>query len=106
MASRRSFLETGVLSVAAGLARRSSAQVRPAAPVAPSDRVRVGFIGVGNRGDQLLDAFAAQPDVEIAALCDVYEPYRRRDLAAVHPRYKSMGRIPRMRVAVPDAIPR
>ena len=51
MASRRMFLETGVLAAtAAGLARRVVA--------APSDRVRVGFIGVGNRGDQLLDAFA------------------------------------------------
>ena len=106
MASRRSFLETGVLSAVAGLARRSSAQARPAAPVAPSDRVRVGFIGVGNRGDQLLDAFATQKDVEIAALCDVYEPYLQRDAAAVHPRYRSMGRIPRMRVAVPASAPR
>jgi len=106
MASRRSFLETGVLSVAGGLARRSSAQARPATPAVPGGRVRVGFIGVGNRGDQLLDAFAGQPDVEIAALCDVYEPYLQRDAAAVHPRYRSMGRIPRMRVAVPASVPR
>jgi predicted dehydrogenase len=106
MASRRSFLETSVLSVAAGLARRSSAQARPAAPVAPSDRVRVGFIGVGNRGDQLLDAFVKQPDVEIAALCDVYEPYLERDAGAIHPRFKAMGRIPRMRVPIPASVPR
>jgi predicted dehydrogenase len=64
----------------------------------------VGFIGVGNRGDQLLDAFAKQPDVEIAALCDVYEPYLQRDPAAIHPRYKAMGRIPRMRAAVPPSV--
>jgi predicted dehydrogenase len=32
-------------------------------------------IGVGNRGDQLLDAFLVHKDCEIAALCDVYEPY-------------------------------
>jgi predicted dehydrogenase len=107
MVSRRRFLEAGVLAAsAAGLARRSSAQARPAAPAAPSDRVRVGFIGVGNRGDQLLDAFAAQPDVEIAALCDVYEPYLRRDAAAIHPRYKAMGRIPRMRTGVGASVPR
>ena len=61
----------------AGLARR--------APAAPSDRVRVGFIGVGNRGGQLLDGFAAQPDVEVAALCDVYEPYLQRDAAPSTP---------------------
>src|SRR5947209_6010697 len=39
------------------------------------DRVRLGFIGVGNRGDQLLDAFLVHHDAEIVALCDVYEPY-------------------------------
>jgi predicted dehydrogenase len=37
--------------------------------------VRVGFIGVGNRGDQVLDAFLQQPDVEIAAVCDIHQPY-------------------------------
>jgi predicted dehydrogenase len=99
MASRRMFLEKGALAAtAAGLARRVAA--------APSDRVRVGFIGVGNRGDQLLDAFALQPDVEIAALCDVYEPYLRRDAAAIHPRYRAMGRIPRMRTSVAASVPR
>src|SRR5438045_3726445 len=39
------------------------------------ERVRLGFIGVGNRGDQLLDAFLVHADAEVAALCDVYEPY-------------------------------
>ena len=40
-----------------------------------SDRVRVGFIGLGNRGDQVLDAFLAQKDAEIVALCDIHMPY-------------------------------
>lgn len=40
-----------------------------------NDRVRVGFIGVGNRGDQVLDAFLAHEDAEIAAVCDIYQPY-------------------------------
>lgn len=43
-----------------------------------NETVRVGFIGVGNRGTQLLRGFMKQPDVEVAALCDVYEPYRLR----------------------------
>jgi predicted dehydrogenase len=42
---------------------------------ANTDRVRLGFIGVGNRGDQLLDAFLVHKDAEIVALCDVYRPY-------------------------------
>jgi predicted dehydrogenase len=40
-----------------------------------NDRVRVGFIGVGNRGDQVLDAFLAHQDAEIVAVCDIYQPY-------------------------------
>lgn len=40
-----------------------------------NDRVRVGFIGVGNRGDQVLDAFLAHQDAQIVAISDIYEPY-------------------------------
>jgi predicted dehydrogenase len=40
-----------------------------------NDRVQIGFIGVGNRGDQLLDAFLTHKDQDTVALCDVYEPY-------------------------------
>jgi predicted dehydrogenase len=40
-----------------------------------NDRVRIGFIGVGNRGDQVLDAFLAHRDAEIVAICDIHEPY-------------------------------
>jgi len=40
-----------------------------------NDKVRTGFIGVGNRGDQLLDAFLTHKDQQTVALCDVYEPY-------------------------------
>ncbi|MCS7016601.1 MAG: Gfo/Idh/MocA family oxidoreductase [Gemmatales bacterium] len=40
------------------------------------ERIRVGFIGVGNRGDQLLDAFLKQKDCQIVAVCDLYAPYR------------------------------
>jgi len=40
-----------------------------------NERVRLGIIGVGNRGDQLVDAFMTHPDAEIAAICDVYDPY-------------------------------
>lgn len=40
-----------------------------------SDLVRLGFIGLGNRGDQVLDAFLKHTDCTVAALCDIYEPY-------------------------------
>ncbi len=40
-----------------------------------NDRVRLGFIGLGNRGDQVLDAFLAHADAEVVAVCDLYQPY-------------------------------
>ena len=40
-----------------------------------NDTVRTAFIGVGNRGDQLLDAFLTHKDQATVAVCDVYEPY-------------------------------
>jgi predicted dehydrogenase len=40
-----------------------------------NERVQLGVIGVGNRGDQLLDAFRTHDDCDIVALCDVYSPY-------------------------------
>jgi predicted dehydrogenase len=40
-----------------------------------NDRIRVGCIGLGNRGDQVLDAFLVQQDAEIAGICDIYGPY-------------------------------
>jgi hypothetical protein len=30
---------------------------------------------VGNRGDQVLDAFFGHKDAEIAGICDIYQPY-------------------------------
>jgi predicted dehydrogenase len=62
------------------------------------DVVRVGFIGVGNRGSQLLEGFMAQKDCRVVALCDVYEPYLARDRAQVEPELlKTLGGlVPRM----------
>jgi predicted dehydrogenase len=68
--NRRSF--TKGAAVAAGWLTLNASNVRARAP---SDRVRLGVIGVGNRGDQLIDAFFVHPDAQIVAVCDVYEPY-------------------------------
>jgi predicted dehydrogenase len=40
-----------------------------------NERIRLGFIGVGNRGGQLLDATFPHADAEIVAICDVYKPH-------------------------------
>ncbi len=40
-----------------------------------NDRVRVGYIGLGNRGDQVQDAFLEHGDQETVALCDLRDDY-------------------------------
>ncbi len=66
---RREFSK-GVLAAGALAALPASAR-----PFGANERVRLGFIGIGNRGDQLLDAFLVHKDCEAVAFCDVYEPY-------------------------------
>lgn len=47
----------------------------------PNDKVRLGFIGIGDRGRALLmnvQAFAELLNVEIAAVCDNYDPNYER----------------------------
>lgn len=44
-----------------------------------NDRVRVGMIGVGDRGNDLLDQVVKVPNVDLVAMADVYS--RRRDQA-------------------------
>src|SRR5207244_2995878 len=40
-----------------------------------NERIRLGFVGLGNRGDQVLDAFLQHKDAEVVAVCDIYQPY-------------------------------
>ena len=43
-----------------------------------NDRIAGAFIGVGVMGSENLDVAASQPGVEIAAVCDVYQPNLER----------------------------
>ena len=40
-----------------------------------NDRVRMGYIGLGNRGDQVHDAFLEFGDSQTVAICDIREDY-------------------------------
>lgn len=63
------------LIAAAGAALLRPSMIR----VAPSDRIGLGFIGLGERGMHLLGQFLAEPDVQIVAVCDVERlHYRER----------------------------
>jgi predicted dehydrogenase len=74
-----------------------------------NERIRVGFIGVGNRGSQLLQGFLAHNDCQVVALCDVYEPYLARDRARVDARIlQSVGEgvVPRMTEKLEEPVAR
>jgi len=43
-----------------------------------NERIRLGFIGVANRGGQLIDGFTEHGDMEVVALCDVHQPTLQR----------------------------
>lgn len=61
-----------------------------------NDRIRMGFIGLGNRGSQPMGWFMENEDVEVAALCDAYEPYLSRDRSKVNQRWLETGKVPRL----------
>src|SRR5438876_8378247 len=62
--TRRNFARTGFLT-ALSYSRIFGA----------NDRVRVGYIGLGNRGDQVHDAFLEHGDQQTVAVCDLRDDY-------------------------------
>ena len=92
--SRREFVKKSSLVTAGatlGLSARPNSFI-----FGSNEKIRMGFIGVGNRGTQLLDWFMENKDVEVAALCDTYESYLRRDRSAVNQRFLDIGKVPKM----------
>ena len=71
--TRRAFTKTGA-AAALGLAASRALGAPAVQPRGANERVRLGFIGVANRGGQLMTAFLTHDDMEIVALCDVHEP--------------------------------
>ncbi|MGQ9589726.1 MAG: Gfo/Idh/MocA family protein [Planctomycetota bacterium] len=102
---RRRFLKR---SIAAGAGFAAALRV-PAPAVrggalGANERIRLGCIGVGNRGSELIERLLAFEDAEIVALADVYRPYLERDRSKVDPRLVEElgGRIPQMREPLPS----
>lgn len=76
---RRQFLKSAIQATGAAVMAPtiipSSALGRDGA-VAPSERVVIGGIGIGNRGSYDLSCFLEQKDVQFAAICDVKQARR------------------------------
>src|SRR3977135_2051568 len=64
--TRRDFARTAALTATAASYSRI---------LGANDRVHMGYIGLGNRGDQVHDAFLEHGDQETAAVCDLRDDY-------------------------------
>jgi predicted dehydrogenase len=97
--TRREFItKTGIVTAGVTLGVSSVSAASYKRILGSNDRVNMGFIGIGNRGSQLLGLFMKQPDIEVAALCDIYKPYLLRDRSKVDQRYLNdmPGQVPKM----------
>ena len=96
--TRRKFIATSA-TAAAGISVSRNVLAAPLISKnrSANDTIRMGFIGIGNRGSQLLNWFRGNKDVEIAALCDVYAPYKNRNRSEVDKRYIDAGKVPKMK---------
>jgi len=103
--TRREFIaKTGMISAGMALGATSLKASGYRNILGANDKINVGFIGIGNRGSQLLNLFMKHNDVRIAALSDTYTPYMLRDRQKVDPRWiKSLGsQIPKMGEQFPE----
>lgn len=66
--TRRDFTKTITLATAA-------TALSAGRTAGANERVRLAFIGLGNRGDQVLDAFLKHSDMEVSAICDLSNDY-------------------------------
>lgn len=76
---RRGFLKTALSATGAAVLAPTiipSSALGLDGAVAPSERIIVGGIGIGSRGNYDLGCFLEQKDVEFAAVCDIKEGRR------------------------------
>ena len=71
MNHRRKFLKSTLLGGSAALFVPPALWASPQGLLGANDRIRVGLIGCNGMGFTNLSAFMGQPDIEVAALCDV-----------------------------------
>lgn len=93
--SRRCFLQTGTIALAAWPLRASA--------VSPNGKLRTAHIGVGGMGAADLMSVASHPGVEVAALCDV-DAERLAAAHAQHPSARTFSDYREMLSAMGDGV--
>src|ERR1700689_5525692 len=82
---RRGFLQTSASSLALPLG--AEALLAEERKKSPSDRINLGFIGVGTMGRGHLGSFLGMGDVQVVAVCDVVKERREDARTRVEDRY-------------------
>ena len=76
--SRRTFIRNSTIGAstmaiaAVGCSTTSKKSLRTAHGVPANNKIRIGFIGVGSRATQILKKIIKEPDVEITAICEIW----------------------------------
>ncbi len=71
MPTRRTFLNAASAATVYRLVENAAAPLK----AAPSDTIRLGHIGVGIRGSQLMEEFSQIPGVQMVVAADLYDGY-------------------------------
>jgi predicted dehydrogenase len=79
--SRRRFLGASAATALTFGAAPAFAYRPKARILGANEAVTLGFIGVGGMGTGLLNIFKGFEDARVAAVCDIYEPHRKRAAA-------------------------
>src|SRR5579863_520809 len=74
MTERRDFIKTGAAAL--------TTQIFTGAVKGANDRIAAAFIGMGRMGTGNLGAAMRQPNLEVVAVCDVYQPHLEKAVAA------------------------
>ena len=88
--NRRQFLKGATAAVGFPYVVCSSA-IGKAGTIAPSNRVSVGAIGVGEQGNFVLGNFLNQDDAQVIAVCDVDKGRRDKTCRRVDQHYQKKG---------------
>ena len=74
MVTRRNFIKTAAITsagLAVGGVNSLNAQKSNKQVVSPNRKVNIAYVGIGNRGEQIIEDFARTEMVNVVALCDV-----------------------------------
>ena len=90
--TRRQFVKsTAALAVAAATIISARALGNENTP-SPSNRLTLGFIGIGKQASGHLNALSGKPDTQVLAVCDVHSGRRERARTETEAKYKKLER--------------